>query len=49
MTLQTYLVLRIGNGPVYSNHSESDCERKFKQKAGASVVRWVSIGNPECC
>ena len=31
-----------------SNHSKSDCERKFKQKAGALVARWMSIGNPEC-
>ena len=32
-----------------SNHSKSDCERKFKQKGRALVARWVSIGNPECC
>ena len=31
------------------NPSGSDCEGKFKQKAGALVTRWVSIGDPECC
>ena len=41
-------VLRIRNAPVYSNHSEGDCEIKFKQKAVVLVARWVSIGNPEC-
>ena len=48
-TLWTYLVLRIHNGSVYSNHSEGDCEMKFKQKVGALVARWVFIGSLECC
>ena len=29
-----------------SNHSGSDCERKFKQKVCTLVARWVSIGDP---
>ena len=38
-------VLRIVNSLVYSNHSNNDWQRKFKQIAGALVAHWVSIKN----
>ena len=44
----TFDLLRTGNGPEFSNHSESDWKMKFERKAGALDAHWVSIGCSEC-